>query len=163
MASALAAATAPDVMAAYRQATDASTSIDQTLAGIRDTEAAQQRAMASARAAIQTATSSIAQARSVIDAYARAPSVGRRARTRLTEAQGWLDRANQLLASDVAGATQAAQTADQMADQASLEAQPTIGGDVGSGGGYAPTSTGQNGGGALRSRAGRAPASRAAR
>jgi uncharacterized membrane protein YgcG len=149
-ASALATAGAPDVMAAYRQATDASTAIDQTLSGIRDTEAARQRAVASAQAAIQTAESSIAQASSVIDAYARIPSIGRRARTRLAEAQGWLDRANQLLASDPAGAKQAAQNADQLADQAAAEAQTNIGNDTRppSGWGMAPPSQG-NGGGAL--------------
>jgi uncharacterized membrane protein YgcG len=89
-ASGLAAAASPDVMTAYRQATDASTSIDQTLAGMRDSEAARQRAVTSAQAAIQTATSSIAQASSVVDAYARDQAVGRRARTRLAEARSWL-------------------------------------------------------------------------
>jgi uncharacterized membrane protein YgcG len=149
-ANALAAAGAPDVMAAYRQATDASTAIDQTLTGIRDTEAAQQRAVASAQGAIQTAESSIAQASSVIDAFARIPSVGRRARTRLAEAQGWLDRANQLLPSDPAGAKQAAQNADQLADEAASEAQANVGGDTRPPGGWgmAPPRQG-DGGGAL--------------
>ncbi len=127
-ATALAAAGAPDVMAAYRQATDASTAIDQTLAGIRDTEAARQGAVAAAQAAIQTAESSIAQASSVIDAYARIPSVGRRARTRLAQAQSWLDRANTLLPTDPAGAKQAAQNADQLADAAAQDVESNVGG-----------------------------------
>jgi len=143
-ASALAAVGAPDVMAAYRQATDASSAIDQTLTGIRDTQAAQQRAVAAANAAIQTAESSIAQASSVVDGYARIPSVSRRARTRLAQAQSWLDRANQLLASDPAGATQAAQNADQLADQAAQDVQVNVGDDTARPGGWgtAPPSQG---------------------
>ncbi len=146
-ASALAAGGTPDVIAAYRQATDASSAIDQTLAGIRDAEAARQGAVASAQAAIQTAESSIAQASSVIDAYARIPSIGRRARTRLAEAQSWLDRANQLLASDPAGAKQAAQNADQLADQAAQEAQSNVGDGARPPGGWGMAAPSQGGGG----------------
>jgi uncharacterized membrane protein YgcG len=147
-ASALAAVGAPDVMAAYRQATDASSAIDQTLTGIRDTQAARQRAVAAAQAAVQTAESSIAQASSVIDAYARIPSVSRRARTRLAQAQSWLDRANQLLPSDPAGATQAAQNADQLADQAAQDVLYNVGDDGARPGGWGTAPPSQGGSGA---------------
>lgn len=145
----IAEAAQPDIMAAYRQATEANTATDQALAGIRDVQAAQQRALASASAAIQTAATSVAQAGATINGYASSSSIGRRARTRLAEAQSYLDRANGLLPTDLSAATQAAQTADSLAQDALSETQSDLGTDLGYPTSYPPAqpSGGGSGGG----------------
>ncbi len=152
----LAAATPLDVMAAYRQATDANTMVDGVLAGIAQVRQAQARAVAAAQAAIQTATTSVAQAGATISGFASTSAVGRRARTRLAEAQTELNRANSLVATDLAGATQAARNANSLAQQAIGEARTDLTGagygswfTGGNGGGWTPPASGSSGGGSI--------------
>jgi uncharacterized membrane protein YgcG len=125
-AQAAASAQPPDIMGASRLTTEANTAVDAALAGIREKAVAQQRAVAAAQTAIAVAGASITQANAVIAGNMAGSEIGRRARTRLAEAQTYLERANALLAQDAAAATQAAQTADALADEALAEAQASI-------------------------------------
>lgn len=122
-AQAAAAATPPDIVLAARLASEANTAIDAALAAIQEGDAALQRALGNAHGAIARASTSIAQAEAYIAANRVSSDAGRRARTRLAEAKSTFDRAQALLAQDVASATQAAQTADALADEAIAEAQ----------------------------------------
>jgi hypothetical protein len=142
-AQALAHAQPPDIAGATRLVTEADTLIDQVLED-------QQRALQGAQGAIALASTSISQAQALVNGGFG----GRRALTRLSEAQGYLARANQLLPTDPAAATQAAQTADALADEALAEAQVardqslgTGGGSFATGGGWAPTPQPRSGGG----------------
>ena len=118
----LAAAQPVDVVGATRMATEANTAIDAVAAGIQATDAAAQRNAAAAQAAIANATASVSQAQGLLAAYG-ASAAGRRASTRLAQAQQYLTRAQTLLATDAATAAQAAQTADALADEAIAEMQ----------------------------------------
>ncbi len=132
---ALAGATPPDVAAATRLVTQADTLLDQV---VEDAE----RATTSAQHAMSLAATSIAQARALVNGG----QGGRRALTRLNEAEGYLARANELLTTDPMAATQAAQTADALADEALAEARSDANSIVSYGGGTVPP-VNQGGGG----------------
>jgi hypothetical protein len=134
-AQAAAAATPPDVAAASRLVTEA----DALLDGVMEDH---DRAVTTAQHAIGLAGTSIAQARAAINGGGG----GRRALSRLSEAEGYLARANELLGSDPVAAAQAAQTADALADEALAEARASA--PTGYGGGFgAPMPQGGGGGG----------------
>jgi hypothetical protein len=132
------------VAAASRLVTEA----DALLDGVMEDH---DRAVTSAQHAIGLAGTSIAQARAAINGGGG----GRRAMSRLSEAEGYLARANELLAMDPVAAAQAAQTADALADEALAEARagaPTsFGGGIGvpmpPGGGGGGGGGGSGGGG----------------
>lgn len=134
----LASTTPTDLVAATRAATEANTAIDAVLAGIQEADAAAQRNASTAQAAIANASASVSQAQGLLDAYG-STAAGRRASTRIAEAQQYLARARSLLATDPATAAQAAQTADALADEAIAEMHASgMGGQVqwgGTGGG----------------------------
>jgi len=132
---ALASATPPDVAGATRLVTKADTLLDQI---VEDAE----RATASAQHALSLAATSIAQARALVNGG----QGGRRALTRLSEAEGYLARANELLATDPLAASQAAQTADALADESLAEARAEASANVSYGGGTLPP-VNQGGGG----------------
>jgi hypothetical protein len=126
----LASAQPVDLVGATRAATDANTAIDAVAAGIQAADAQAQRNAAAAQAAIANATASVSQAQGLIAGYG-ASAAGRRASTRLAEAQQYLTRAQSVLATDPATAAQAAQTADALADEAIAEMQASgVGGQV---------------------------------
>jgi hypothetical protein len=135
----LAAATPVDLVGATRAVTEANTAVDAVLAGIQEADAAAQRNAATAHAAFSNASASVAQARGLLSAYG-ATAAGRRASTRLAQAQEYLARAQSLMATDPAMAAQAAQTADALADEAIAEMQASgVGGQIqwgNEGGGY---------------------------
>ena len=145
---ALAGATPLDVVGATRAATEANSVIDGVLAGIQVGDAAVARNAAAAQAAFANATASVTQARALIGANA-ASAAGRRARTRLAEAQQYLTRAQSLMATDPAMAAQASQTADALADEAIAEMQAYTGssGMPGNTWGGSPTNRYGSGGG----------------
>jgi uncharacterized membrane protein YgcG len=116
-------ASPPDIMGASRLATEANTTVDAALAAIQEKEVAAQRAAVAAQTAISTAAASIAQASAFVNGNLPGSGAGRRARTRLAEAQSYLERAQTLLTQDPAAAAQAAQTADALADEALAEAR----------------------------------------
>jgi hypothetical protein len=133
----LASATPIDMVGATRAATEANTAIDAVLAGIQAADVAAQRNAAAAQAALSNAAASVAQAQGLLDAYG-STAAGRRASTRIAEAQQYLTRARSLLGVDPATAAQAAQTADALADEAIAEMHASgVGGQMqwGSGGG----------------------------
>jgi hypothetical protein len=126
----LAGATPVDLVGATRAATEANTAIDAVLAGIQEADAAAQRNASAAQAAIANASASVSQAQGLLTAYG-ATAAGRRASTRVAEAQQYLVRARSLLATDPATAAQAAQTADALADEAIAEMHSTgVGGPI---------------------------------
>jgi uncharacterized membrane protein YgcG len=134
-------ATVPDTIAALKAAQMAHAWTDSTLASIRDTAAAAARARAAFDSARSAADTSINQAQGFI--ASRRSGVRTEARTRLAEAQRHLGQADALAASDLAGATNEARTADSMADQAySLASSDFSGFDRG--GGNPPASGGSN-------------------
>lgn len=113
---AAAGATPLDPTAAYREAASARRAAGDALAAVRQ-DAAQRAQLA---AALET---TIVAARSSVDLASdfiatRRSGVGRRARTRLAEAQASLDAAVRLRASDPAAAMDQARRADQLADEA---------------------------------------------
>ena len=120
----------PDVMAAYRRATEVNAAADRILAGIREADAQRQRAAESARMAVATAEASVSQAARYIGGYRSRREIGRRARTRLAEAERHLAEARALLDQDPSGALQRARTADALADEAYALAQQDAQGDL---------------------------------
>lgn len=141
-----------DLVAATRAVTEANTTIDAVLEGVQAADQAAQRNAVAAQTAIANAAASVAQANGLLGAYG-ATAAGRRAATRVTQAQEYLSRARALIATDPATAAQAAQTADALADEAIAEMQAgNVGGGVqwGGGGGQIqapPTSYSGGGGG----------------
>jgi hypothetical protein len=135
----LASARPPDVANANRLVTEADALLDGVMEDV-------QRAAASAQNAIAVAATSIAQARALVNAG----QGGRRALSRVNEAEGYLQRANELLSVDPMAATQAAQTADALADEAVAEARAQSGPvsyGSGTGGFGGPGYSGGGGGG----------------
>jgi uncharacterized membrane protein YgcG len=125
-------ATAPDTIAALKAAQMAHAWTDSTLASIRDTAAAAARARAAFDSARSAADTSINQAQGFI--ASRRSGVRTEARTRLAEAQRHLGQADVLQATDLAGATNEARTAESMAEQAySLASNDFSGFDRGGG------------------------------
>ena len=137
----LASAAPIDLVAATRAMTEANTAIDAVLAGFQAADVAAQRNAATAQAAISNAAASVAQAQGLLDAYGSS-AAGRRASTRIAEAQQYLSRARSLVGVDPATAAQAAQTADALADEAIAEMQASgVGGQMQWGGGLGGGST----------------------
>jgi hypothetical protein len=117
-------------MGAYRRATEVNAAADRILAGVREAEAQRQRAVESARVAAATAEASVSQAAQYIGGYRSRRQIGRRARTRLAEAERYLAEARALLDRDPSGALQRARTADALADEAYALAQQDAQGDL---------------------------------
>jgi hypothetical protein len=120
----------PDVMAAYRQAAEANAQADRILASVREGEAQRQRAAHAVASAIATADASIAQATDYITGYRHRTPIGRRARTRLAEADRYATEARTLAPQDPSGALQYARTADALADEALALAREDTAGDL---------------------------------
>ncbi len=112
----------PDVLAAYKLATQANTESDKVLADAREAEQRREADQQRVASAISAAQSSYQVAR---DFIATRHDLGIRtaARTRLTEAASHLQRARDLAASDPANALAEAQRADSLADDAYAEAR----------------------------------------
>lgn len=146
-----------DPLQSLRALEEASSTLDQALAGAREEQVRQQRARAALDQAVLTARSSIAAAADFITT--NRGGVGSTARTRVAEAQRHLDRAlalaaaggslpgtggslpgpggslpgGGLTASDVESALAEAQRADALASQAYREAQQDVSGFAGAG------------------------------
>ncbi|MEV8273978.1 TPM domain-containing protein [Microbacterium sp. NPDC077184] len=99
--------------------------IDAVVQGVRDAEAAAQRARQMLAQHLMQAQAQVSAAEDYITA--RRGGVGAEARTRLAEAGASLVRAQQLQAADPAQALQQAQRAEQLAAQAMQRAQADVG------------------------------------
>jgi len=108
----------PDVMTAYRRATEANAMADKLLESARAAEEQRQRAYQAAAATISRADAALTRARDYINAYRHSEDIGRMARNRLAEGERELATAQQLLPTDTAQALQHAQRAAQMANDA---------------------------------------------
>ena len=109
-------ATPADPPDALRRATEAHRVATVALAAARESAAATDRLIASARSSVQTAAAEIQRAEAFISVRRR--GVGDTARTRLAEAQRMLDQATSLVDSDPAAAVTAAKRADSLAEEA---------------------------------------------
>ncbi|MFJ6010586.1 TPM domain-containing protein [Streptomyces sp. NPDC092952] len=139
-----------DPIDALRRVEEADTALDTALAGVREREEGDRRALALLDGATLTARSSIAAAADLITTSRGA--VGSQARTRLAEAQRRLERSRELAGAgaDPQTALAEAQQADALAGQARRLAEHDVrsyGGPGGSGGG--PSSGGGVGGAVL--------------
>ncbi len=101
---------------ALRRATEAHRLATIALAAARESAAATDRLIASARSSVQTATAEIQRAEAFVSVRRR--GVGDTARTRLAEAQRFLEQATGLVDSDPAAAVTAAQRAQSLAEDA---------------------------------------------
>lgn len=113
----------------------ANTQIDSVLGGIRDAQAAQQRAHAALSQTLLAARSQVSAAEDFITA--RRGAVGAEARTRLAEAGRLIVQAETLSSSDPVQALSQAQQANQLASEAISRAQNDVGafgGQMGGGG-----------------------------
>lgn len=115
-----------DPLAALRRLQETGNSLSQTLSGVRDAQAREQRARASFDQAMLSARSEIAAATDFI--RTRRGAVGGEARTQLVEARRYLDQARATAQADPATALSYAQQADQLAQQASQRARADVGG-----------------------------------
>jgi uncharacterized membrane protein YgcG len=105
-----------DVVLAYRLAREAEAEADRIVAAVREGEERRARALAGADAAIRAAEVNLDRANDFI--AARRHGVGRRPRTRLSEAEESLARARSLREGDPQAAVGEAQRAGQLADDA---------------------------------------------
>jgi uncharacterized membrane protein YgcG len=132
-------ASPPDPVSAYRHATRADQLADAATAGLRDAAQRLARQRSIADAAVTAADARVLQASQFITA--RHLGVGHAARTRLAEAERWLDQSHATLGQDDAAAAQAAQQAAALGEAAYRLAQsdfdqfdqfgrPSTGGDV---------------------------------
>ena len=103
----------------------ANTQIDGVLGGIRDAQAAQQRAQAALSQTLLAARSQVSAAEDFITA--RRGAVGAEARTRLAEAGRLIVQAETLSSSDPVQALSQAQRANQLASEAISRAQNDVG------------------------------------
>jgi hypothetical protein len=120
----------PDVMTAYRRATEANAMADKLLETVRAVEQQRLRAYQAAAATISRADAALTRARDYINAYRHNEAIGRMARNRLAEGERELATAQQLLSTDTAQSLQHAQRAAQMANDAygySQQVPPTYG------------------------------------
>ena len=108
----------PDVMLAYRRATEANAMADKLLETARAAEEQRQRAYVAAQSAISRADAALTRARDYINAYRHDQDIGRMARNGLAEGERELATAQQLLPTDTAQALQHAQLAIQRANDA---------------------------------------------
>ena len=137
-ASAAAAAAPLDPLVAYKLATSARRGAGDVLVAIREDAAHQQQFMAALDSSIASARADVERAGDFITT--RRGGVGRRARTRLAEAQHMLETATGLRDSDPKAAMDAARRAERMAEEAySLAAQDF---DGWNGGGPSPVGRG---------------------
>jgi uncharacterized membrane protein YgcG len=111
-----AASPSPDVLRAHREATSANALADEVLAGVRAAEEQRLRLVASANAALAHARAEIDRAADFI--ATRRQGVGRRARTRLAEAERHLEAATAAAETDPAGTLEEARLADRLAEEA---------------------------------------------
>ncbi len=109
-----------DVLKAYRLAREAEAAADAVLAAVKQGEEQRARELAAVDAELQAAALSVDRAEDFV--AARRHGVGRRPRTRLSEARVSLERALALRDTDPAGATAAARRARTLADEAYEEA-----------------------------------------
>lgn len=138
-AEAAAAQTPPDVMNAFRRATDANALADNVLSGVREEQLRAQRLQQTAVSSVASAQASVVRARDYIDSHRRTQSIGRMARNRLVQAEAELDQARAILQSDAGRALQLARSADSLADEAyALAQQSTPGYDPVDVGRYRP-------------------------
>ncbi len=135
----------PDVLAAYRSATEANAIADEVLAGVRATHEQLARQEAALQAAFRSAEASLSRAADYIQA--RRDYLGREPRTRLVEAERRLDQAHAIGTDDIETALRQAREAQRYADEAYAIAQSEFdaydaggmfggGGIFGGGGGY---------------------------
>jgi hypothetical protein len=132
----LASSARPDVLAAYRLAVEAEAIADDVLRISAEATEARQRERQVADAAIAGAESSYRRASDFVRSR-RGGGIGREARTRLSEAERRLGRAHDLAAEQPREATQEAQAAQRLADDAVRQGQEDFGawGRPGRGGG----------------------------
>jgi uncharacterized membrane protein YgcG len=114
----------PDPLAVVRQLDEADLALEAALEPARDARQQQERAAAHLQQAFQAATASVSVAGDFI--ATRRGAVGSSARTRLAEAERYLDEASRLAAADPVGGLRAAQRADGLAQQALMEAQQDV-------------------------------------
>ena len=108
--------TPADPSDALRRATEAHRLATVALAAARESAAATDRLIASARSSVQTATAEVQRVEAFVGVRRR--GVGDTARTRLAEAQRMLDQATSLVESDPAAAVTAAKRAESLAEEA---------------------------------------------
>lgn len=114
-----------DPIDALRRVEEADAALDAALAGVREREQGDRRALSLLDGAVLTARSAIAAAADFITTNRGA--VGSQARTRLAEAQRRLDRSRELAGSkDPQGALAEAQQADSLAGQARSLAEQDV-------------------------------------
>ncbi len=111
-------ATPPDVLEAFKDATQANASADAIVAAVREEAARVARRQEVLDSAIRSASMAVARSTDFVET--RRGGVGREARTRLSEAQRQLDLATASQSSDPDGALQAAQRAQSLANDAYL-------------------------------------------
>jgi flagellin-like hook-associated protein FlgL len=129
----------PDPLAVVRRLDEADLALEAALEPARDARQQQERAAAHLQQAFRAADASVSVAGDFI--ATRRGAVGSSARTRLAEAERYLDEASRLGATDPLGALRAAQRADGLAQQALAAAQQDVEdyysrGPGGYGGGY---------------------------
>ncbi|CAN5537680.1 TPM domain-containing protein [soil metagenome] len=112
----MASARKPDVLAAYRSATQANAIADEVLANVRQAEERAVRERAAVESALRSAQVTYNQAADYINA--RHHGLGREPRTRLAEAERHLARAQVLAPTDPAAAAGEARAAEQLASAA---------------------------------------------
>ncbi len=105
-----------DPVTALKRATDAHRMADEVLAAVRQDAEQRTRFAAALQASLATAQADVDRAGDFI--AARRGGVGRRARTRLAEAETSLETAQRLRASDPRGALEAARRAEQLGEEA---------------------------------------------
>ena len=108
----------PDVLEAFKGATQANATADSIVAAIKEEAARVARRQAVLDGAIRSAAMAVARATDFVET--RRGGVGREARTRLVEAQRQLDQATAGQSSDPDGALKAAQRAQSLANDAYL-------------------------------------------
>ncbi|WP_202239030.1 TPM domain-containing protein [Actinacidiphila reveromycinica] len=116
----------PDPIAALRRVEEADAALDGSLAGAREQEAGQRRTAGLLDQALLAARSEVAAARDAVTTHRGA--IGSRARTRLTEAERRLHRAEALAADDPPQALEHAREADRLAREAQAHAQDDVSG-----------------------------------
>jgi uncharacterized protein YukE len=116
----------PDPPEALRLLEQTEATLDEALSAARDTQARAERAALALQHAMLTARSAVAAAHDFITT--RRGAIGAEARTRLAQAQQYLDSAAARSAGDPAAALQDAQHADNLAQQALHLAQTDVAG-----------------------------------
>jgi hypothetical protein len=116
----------PDVLAAYQRAVQADAIADEVLRVSQEAAETRQREESIARAAVSSADASYRRASDFVLSR-RSGGIGREARTRLVEAERQLDQARDLIEDDPRRATEQAQKAQRLADDAVRLGQDDVG------------------------------------